>query len=128
MRSLPCRECGTPVSADLNECPACRCRAPFGCDVCGSAVSALSLGMRVSHYHPYGSYSEDGMPLCHRHRRTRCHRCGEIFFRDDTTITVIGKVADTVLREGMPPRVEEATAPFCRNCIAASERAWWRWR
>lgn len=114
--SLICRECSRPISREADECPGCKCRTPFACEVCGAALGSLSLNVPRTKKHPYGGLSREGQPLCHAHRHTRCHECEELFPAEVMTRRTIGKRADTHMRSGKPPRIEPVDAHFCPEC------------
>ena len=69
--AFPCRECGAQLPATAPQCVDCGCKAPFACQECGKAISAVTLGTKRSHKYPYGAFSREGMPLCADHRITR---------------------------------------------------------
>jgi hypothetical protein len=116
---LTCRNCGTPVPGHLSQCAQCGSRTPYACEECAKPLSALSLGLSPTPRHPYGAYSESGGPLCHEHRLTACHECGELFRFHQTTRREIGTHLDTETREGKTPRVEPVYGYFCAECEQA---------
>lgn len=121
--ALPCRSCGSPAPHHRSQCPDCGSRTPYACAECEKPLSALSLGLTPTPKHPYGAYSESGEPLCHEHRLTACHECGELFRLAQMTRREVGKHMDTETREGMPPRLEPVHGYFCRECAVATEPA-----
>lgn len=123
MLPLQCRECGISVQEKTERCPGCGCQTPFACSACGKGLSHFTLGVRRSSRHPHGSFSPAGVPLCHEHRLTRCHKCAQLYPMVEMRERVIGKREDTNLRQGMKPRVENAMAMFCTTCNPSGSAA-----
>lgn len=122
MSAHACRSCGAAISGHDADCPHCGCRAPFQCTVCFKPISTASLSVARNAKHPFGGYSRDGDPLCPNHWLTRCYRCTELFPRSEMTRKVVGKHADTNLRENMRPRIEDVHGAFCPACATGESK------
>lgn len=123
MPSPQCRECGTALSYTTAQCPSCGCRTPFACAVCHKPLGSLSLGVLPSAKHPRGAFSEDNTPLCHDHRLTRCHACGDLHPMGQMLRKQVGEREDRENRPGMRPRLEPVFGYFCAPCQADARNA-----
>ena len=115
-----CRECGVALSYGTQQCPGCRCRTPFSCSVCSRPLSAVSVGIPANPKNPYGAFSRAGEPLCHEHRLTLCHVCGESYALAEMTRDEVGEHLDRDTRQGKPPRVEPVIGYYCAHCLGHS--------
>ena len=81
-------------------------------------MGALSAGISPSRKHPLGAASPDGGLLCHEHRLTTCHVCGELSPLGQMERREVGKHVDRETRGDMPPRIEPVFGHHCSGCAA----------
>lgn len=83
MAILHCRKCQADISSESTSCPKCKCNNPFACAVCSEPCGNLQpIG---------GSYpfDQNNQPLCPKHARLICDRCGKPFQQDTITTKVV---------------------------------------